>query len=77
MEQQKIVSASDFKAHCLEYLEKIRLGNMEFIVTKRGQPIAKLTAIENNVRPFVFGSMKGLATIHKDIIAPIDVDWGI
>ena len=75
MEKHIIVSASDFKVHCLEYLEQTRAGSTNYIVTKRGKPIAQLVPImeENH---FAFGKMAGTAVIKGDIISPIDVQWG-
>lgn len=74
MEKQFTVSASEFKVHCLEYLEHTRTEATHYIVTKRGKPIAQLTPIMDS-RPFAFGQLAGTALIKGDIIAPIDVEW--
>lgn len=76
MNKNQVVSASDFKAHCLDYLEKTRIGKVAYIVTKRGKPIAKLVPLNEQQATFAFGQMQGSATIIGDIIAPIEVDWG-
>lgn len=72
--KQQIVSASEFKAHCLEYIERANSGEKEYIVTKRCKPMVKLVAVKDTRKKFAFGSMKGTITIKGDIMAPIDVD---
>lgn len=69
------VSVSDFKAHCLEYLDKTRTHQAEYIVSKRGKPIAKLIPLPEDTQEFSFGQLKGSVTIKSDIMKPIDVDW--
>ncbi len=73
---ETILSASTFKAHCLEFLEKTRSQKMEYIVTKRGKPMAKLIPIpEENHPSFMFGGMQDSITIKGNILSPIDVAW--
>jgi prevent-host-death family protein len=77
MEELRSVSVSDFKAHCLQYLEQASSLKIECVVTKRGKPIAKLIPIENQQQPFEFGSMRGSGSIKGDVIEPINTDWEI
>lgn len=67
------VSATDFKAHCLEYIEKVHTSHGEYIITKHNKPVAKLIPISEE--SFVFGKMKGSVQINGDIMEPIDIDW--
>jgi antitoxin (DNA-binding transcriptional repressor) of toxin-antitoxin stability system len=69
------ISAAEFKAKCLEMIDDIHAGTRNFvIITKRGQPYAKLVPVGSKEKPF-YGCMKGLATIHGDLAKPVDVDW--
>lgn len=45
------VSASQLKVHCLEYLEHIHVKCKEYIITKHGEPVAKLTPIQKQKKP--------------------------
>ena len=67
------VSVSNFKAHCLEYIDNLSREHCEYIVTKRNKPVAKLVPLTEE--PFYFGQFKGTVTVKGDIMAPIDVDW--
>ena len=73
----KAVSVSEFKSHCLHYLESARTIHTELIVTKRGKPIAKLVPIINQDEAFAFGDMQGTATIIGDIVEAIDIEWDV
>lgn len=77
MQKTKTVSASEFKVHCLEYLENTRTIQAEYIVTKRGKAVAKLVPIQEPHDNFVFGKMKDSIVIKDDILAPIDVEWSL
>lgn len=39
------VSASEFKAKCLRMLDAVAVGREEFIVTRRGRPVARLVPV--------------------------------
>lgn len=67
------ISVSNFKSHCLEYIEHTHLEGKEYILTKRNKPIAKLVPLEK--KPLRFGCLHGTATIKKDIISPINAEW--
>lgn len=75
MEELRSVSVSDFKAHCLQYLEQASSLKIECVVTKRGKPIAKLIPIESQSPSLEFGSMRGSGSIKGDVIDPINTDW--
>ena len=66
--QSNVVSASDFKAHCLEIMEKVRANRQEVVVTKRGHPVVKVSPIAEASGP-IFGCMKGTAIAKGDIFS--------
>jgi prevent-host-death family protein len=69
------ISASDFKAHCSEVIDRVSNGHGSVVITKRGKPVAKLVAIEDEERASLFGFATGHVKVHGDIMAPIDVEW--
>lgn len=54
-----------------ELVEKTFGGN-EIIITKNGQPIAKLIGISKTKKKRQFGTAKGLIKISDDFDEPID-----
>ncbi len=74
MEELRSVSVSDFKVHCLQYLEQTSSLKIQCVVTKRGKPIAKLIPIEDSQQLFEFGNMHGSGSIKEDIMEPINTD---
>ena len=69
------IKAAEFKAKCLELMDRVAEGHEEIVITKRGKPIAKLVPVEDKPWAPLFGSMRGTAETLGDVIAPIDVKW--
>ena len=69
------IPAGEFKAKCLQLMDKVNKTNEEIIITKYGKPIAKLVAIEAKKKKDIYGCMKGTGRIVGDIISPLDVEW--
>lgn len=40
------IGATEFKARCLALLERVAQERMEYVVTKRGRPMARIVPIE-------------------------------
>ena len=71
------VAAAEFKATCLELMDRVRETGVEYVVTKHGEPVAKLVPYEApGARP-IFGSMKGTVLHYDRPFDPIDDDWDI
>jgi len=68
------VPAAQFKARCLEFMDRVSSQRQEFVITKRGKRDAKLETVEQEPVK-IFGYMKGAAISYGDLIAPIDVVW--
>ena len=66
--------ASEFKAHCLEVMDRVKLKKTEVIVTKHGKPVAKLVPIDSS-GPELFGFLAGSVTYHADIVGPTGEIW--
>lgn len=70
------IAAGEFKARCLELMDRVRETRTEYIVTKHGKPVAKLVPCDPPKRPKkVFGSMRGRARIHVETFSPIPGEW--
>jgi prevent-host-death family protein len=70
----KEISAAEFKAKCLNLMDRVENDRTEVVITKRGKPVAKL--VPYDVRPLsVFGYMAGTALIRGEVMSPIDENW--
>ena len=47
----RTIGVSEFKLHALEILEKLRRQGGELIITKRGEPIARVIPFDRRHRP--------------------------
>ena len=68
------ISAGEFKARCLAIMDEVRDGGGEYVITKRGTPVAKLVPVRIERRPLL-GSMRGTVKVLGDIVHPIDEPW--
>ena len=73
---QREVAAGEFKARCLQLMDEVRNGAGEIVITKRGQPVAKLVPVDTPEPVALFGSMRGSATELEDITGPDLAEWG-
>ena len=69
------VAAGVFKDTCLQLLDQVRDGSVEIIVTKRGEPVARVVAAGGGL-PSAFGFMRGTVTGRGDIVSPDFEAWG-
>ena len=70
------IAISQFKAHCLEIIEKLQTDHQPVIITKRDKPIAKVVPLDNQ-KVSIFGLLKHKAEIKGNIIDPIDEKWNV
>ena len=70
-------AAAEFKAKCLELMDRVRETGVEYVVTKHGKPVAKLVPFNENVRPPFFGSLKGSVLKYEQPFDPIDGTYDI
>jgi prevent-host-death family protein len=70
-------AAADFKAKCLELMDRVRETGVEYVVTKHGKPVAKLVPFKENARPSFFGSLKGSVLKYERPFDPIDGAYDI
>ncbi len=67
------IGAGEFKAKCLQLIDEVAAHRQPLIITKRGQPLAKLVPIDSP-RP-LFGAMAGSVTHEEDTVSPLDAHW--
>lgn len=68
------VTAAEFKAHCLELIQRVNQTHEEIVVTRYGRPLAKLVAYAEEVPPLL-GYMAAFTGDVGDLLAPIDEEW--
>jgi prevent-host-death family protein len=72
-----IIPATEFKAKCLELMDRVAERHETFVITKHGRPIAQLIPLEPESKDSIFGWLRGRATIAGDILGPVasPQDW--
>jgi len=78
MSAKETISISHFKATCLAVLERVRRTGMPIIVTKRGEPIARIDPPPLPEKEASWlGSFRTQGTIHGDVVSPAapEDDW--
>ena len=73
----KRMSASKFKAHCLAVIDEVKAKREIVVITKRGEPVAKLTPPDGD-QDEIFGFFRGKGFITGDVVSPAFSlkDWG-
>ena len=69
------ITATEFKARCLELLDQVQATGEPITVTKRGRPVARLVPVVQVETPALLGCLRGSVTVTGDLVAAIDVDW--
>jgi prevent-host-death family protein len=68
------IPAGEFKARCLALMDEVQRSGGEYVITKRGVPVARLLPASAERRPLL-GSLKGTVTTLGDIVSPTDAPW--
>jgi prevent-host-death family protein len=71
------VAAAEFKARCLEFMDRVRETGAEYVVTKHGTPVAKLVPYREARKQGFFGSMKGTVLKYARPFDPIEGEYEI
>ncbi|HWW62361.1 MAG TPA: type II toxin-antitoxin system prevent-host-death family antitoxin [Thermoanaerobaculia bacterium] len=69
----KTVPAAEAQAHFLELLDDVAERNVEVLVTRDGEPVAKVVPIRAARRSLE--QLRGSVTILGDIVSPLDEEW--
>jgi prevent-host-death family protein len=70
----KQMTASAFKAKCLQLMDEVAATGEPVIITKNGQPICQLVPYRRKPKT-LYGALQGSIRITGDLIAPLDVAW--
>ena len=73
-ENVRTITASEFKAKCLELMDEVAETGAELVITKNGRPISRLIPYREMPQA-PFGRDRDIIQIHGDIIEPLDVEW--
>ena len=69
------ISASAFKAKCLQILDDVASHHHSVVVTKHGKPVARLVPIEDQRQP-LGRSWEGSVKVHGDLLDfDTSLDW--
>ncbi len=72
------INAAEFRANCFKILDEVKLTHREIVITKRGEPIAKLVHIgRQKEKDPLLGAMEGLVETIGDLTEPVidDKAW--
>jgi prevent-host-death family protein len=67
----KSVAISSFKARCLALLEDVARTGEPLLVTKRGKPLARVTASDNSRSRSPQDTLRNTVETLGDVIAPV------
>lgn len=72
----RTVSVTEFKAHCLEFLNQVATSGQSLMLTKRGKPTAIVGPAPASGQPcWVLGQFEGGMKLVGDMVAPFDEEW--
>ena len=72
----KTITASEFKAKCLNFVDQVAETGETLVITKNGRPTAEFGPVKKRVDS-LFGLHRGHIRIKGDIISPLDVEWEV
>ena len=68
---QRTVKASEFKAKCLKLMDEVAASGEEIVITKKGKPVAKLTAFREKPKN-IFGADTDSYPFLQEVIDALD-----
>lgn len=71
------MAAAEFKARCLELMDRVRATGSEYVITKHGVPVARLVPVVERAPQSFFGSMKGTVLAYERPLDPLDDDYDV
>ena len=69
------VPASEVKNAWHEYVDRVSQAREEIIVTRYGKPVMRLTPVEPEEQPGIFGFLSGTLLVHGNVVAPSGEVW--
>ena len=68
----KIIASSVFKARCLALLDEVAATGEEFVITKRGKPVARLSGL---TAPAPLTGSVTFRVRDADLVGPTGETW--
>ena len=75
---EKLIGSAEFKASCLRIIDQINRDKQAVVITRRGNPVARLTPIDRpGAKGSIIGTMKGSVLRYDDPFTPAaePSDW--
>jgi prevent-host-death family protein len=69
------VGSAEFKDRCLELIDHVRETRAEYVVTRHGEPVAKLVPVDIEAPVSPLGSMRGTLLKFDRPFDPIPATW--
>ena len=69
------VGSAEFKARCLELVDRVKEARAEYIVTRHGKPVARLGPVRSAGSVSPVGSMRGTLLEYDRPFDPIPATW--
>jgi prevent-host-death family protein len=73
MKPEKMVTATQFKAHCLRLLEEVRRTRQPLVVTRHGKPVAEIGPPAAG--DTLVNVLKGSVLYQGDLLSPVAGTW--
>ena len=70
----RTITASEFKARCIELMDEVADSGVEIVITKYGRPVSRLVPCRKKPDT-LFGIDREKLEILGDIDGPLDVAW--
>jgi prevent-host-death family protein len=64
------VNIHEAKTHLSRLVQRVEAGE-EIVISRAGKPVARLVPLAQQLKPRVFGQMRGRITISDDFDAPL------
>jgi prevent-host-death family protein len=65
------IPATQFKAKCLDLMDRVAERRESYVITKRGRPVAQLVPLPRSSHESLFGCLRSVASIRGEIENPV------
>ena len=70
------VGSAEFKARCLELVDRVKESRAEYVVTRHGKPVAKLVPVDATPVSLI-GALPKSVQRYDDPFSPVPSVWGL
>ena len=71
------VGSAEFKARCLELIDRVKETRAEYVVTRHGKPVARLVPVDATQPSSLLGVLAGSVQRYTDPFEPVPAVWDI